>query len=969
MSLRASKSKSHASGSKSKANALGFQKRQARKPTKIQPSSDIYDNGGSGRSRRANVSMLLEPEERLGLGPEDEGENAQLKERIIALTRDDNVVIEDEDDEEIDSDDAFQESDEERFAEFRFTQKKRHNRPRTKSTVKEIDLDEDEEGSESDVSGQDISDGSGEGFFDALDILDGRNISSEEKETTSKRPARRSAVESQEHSVSSDEDDDVDMDEEEEEDILPSDSDEKADMDESALDRLRERVVALDTNVKRKVDELDNGQASDRPVRKRKLLNDQTAGGPEGEFSSQLVSGKLTLEDLLAPLASSSDALRDLKKNTKALASSTEENNALPVPLPLRLQERLDREAAFEQTKEEVDKWKSTMKQIKEAEHLSFPLQAPSISKTSTNELAAKFTPTTSLETAVDRLLQKARLREEDILKTEELQTNHLSTEEVAARRAELKKMREIMFRADIKSKRISKIKSKTYRKIQRKGREKEITKLREAGLLDDNDDPEAEQLEREVARAKERATLRHKNTGKWAKAMNRRAGADVDQRREITEQLERGELLLEKIQGGADESSSDSEAELGDFVSQAIGDVDGYAAQQGDAEDSSHKAKSVFNMKFMREAREREERAAQQRADDFRAEMEMFTGDGAETTPLVSVVERTGGRIRIQPIDTAPMKPSGGIDAPSVASDRSTTTLKSSEVPEDYSKSLSPPAPNEAYLRDQNVEENPWLLSRGPSRALTKRHETVVDKSSSAVEKASVALKKANSKTVEERRAALEDATVDLVLDDVLELPAEPVANKKRSQVPRQSKDTRATSSDDSDQNSEVDEQESRENISRKRPVFKQRDLVALAFAGDNVIQDFEQAKKRIIEEDAPRQEDTTLAGWGSWGGKGTKKTIPKPHLVKKIAGVDPSNRADFKKTHVIISERKDSKASKYQIKDLPYPYTSKAQYERSLEMPVGTEWNTRTGFQRGTLPKVVKKMGTIIAPLHKMS
>ena len=44
--------------------------------------------------------------------------------------------------------------------------------------------------------------------------------------------------------------------------------------------------------------------------------------------------------------------------------------------------------------------------------------------------------------------------------------------------------------------------------------------------------------------------------------------------------------------------------------------------------------------------------------------------------------------------------------------------------------------------------------------------------------------------------------------------------------------------------------------------------------------------------------------------------------------------------------------------VKDLPYPYTSKAQYERSLQTPIGTEWNTRLGFQRGTLPRVVKKV-----------
>ena len=95
-----------------------------------------------------------------------------------------------------------------------------------------------------------------------------------------------------------------------------------------------------------------------------------------------------------------------------------------------------------------------------------------------------------------------------------------------------------------------------------------------------------------------------------------------------------------------------------------------------------------------------------------------------------------------------------------------------------------------------------------------------------------------------------------------------------------------------------------------------------------------------------------------GSWGGIGIKKGPPKPHLIKKVAGVDPKSRADYGKAHVIISEKRDKKAAKYLVKDLPYPYTSKAQFERSMGTPLGTEWNTRVGFQRGTLPKVVTKV-----------
>ncbi|KAG8744717.1 hypothetical protein FRC11_013331, partial [Ceratobasidium sp. 423] len=148
----------------------------------------------------------------------------------------------------------------------------------------------------------------------------------------------------------------------------------------------------------------------------------------------------------------------------------------------------------------------------------------------------------------------------------------------------------------------------------------------------------------------------------------------------------------------------------------------------------------------------------------------------------------------------------------------------------------------------------------------------------------------------------------------------------------------------------------------------FKQRELVAMAFAGDNVVEDFAAEKQRVIEEDAPKEVDTTLTGWGSWGGRGTKKQAPRPNFVKRIAGVDASKRADAGKKNIIISEKKDKKAAKYLVKDLPYPYTSKEQFSRSMATPIGTEWNTRVAHQRAVLPRVVKKMGTIIDPLERM-
>jgi hypothetical protein len=80
----------------------------------------------------------------------------------------------------------------------------------------------------------------------------------------------------------------------------------------------------------------------------------------------------------------------------------------------------------------------------------------------------------------------------------------------------------------------------------------------------------------------------------------------------------------------------------------------------------------------------------------------------------------------------------------------------------------------------------------------------------------------------------------------------------------------------------------------------------------------------------------------------------------------MNPQSRADFGKAHVIISEKRDKKAAKYLTKDLPYPYTSKAQFERSLETPIGREWNTRIVSQRATMPKVTKKVRFIIFAIN---
>ena len=272
------------------------------------------------------------------------------------------------------------------------------------------------------------------------------------------------------------------------------------------------------------------------------------------------------------------------------------------------------------------------------------------------------------MESAVDRLLKSAKMREQDIAQTEALKMNHLSVEEVAERRAELAKMRELMFRAEAKAKRVAKIKSKTYRRIKKKEKAKLAAKL---GELDDEDvDDEESRLKREVERARERATLRHKNTGKWAKAMKARGELDEDQRKEINEMLDRGEKLRRRIQGhgsdesGEDDEDSDNDREEGVDRIKAAAFDEIRQLREGDVSQESigKKGKSVFEMKFMKDAMARDQQKADQVADDFIREMgggvPAEDAEDADTLQPMDNTSRVGGRMSFRPGPTVRKPP-----------------------------------------------------------------------------------------------------------------------------------------------------------------------------------------------------------------------------------------------------------------------------------------------------------------------
>ncbi|QRW05992.1 U3 small nucleolar RNA-associated protein 14 [Ceratobasidium sp. AG-Ba] len=338
--------------------------------------------------------------------------------------------------------------------------------------------------------------------------------------------------------------------------------------------------------------------------------------------------------------------------------------------------------------------------------------------------------------------------------------------------------------------------------------------------------------------------------------------------------------------------------------------------------------AKGIMGMKFMQDAVARAEREAASMADETRLELLGIESDPADDIGDEVVSGNLGRRV---------YKP-GQVKPAQTYSDIS-STLKDSESTNSPTDTITP-------LPAASASQSPALAPTIGSASITGK----IARKSNATE--TTKMQKLQAKSEAERSKAREDAVVEIDMTQAMTLSDAQVnqqKTKQNGQGDTQSAKVDSAYQDSEDEGSDVDE--------RAPTAFKQRELVAMAFAGDNVIEDFAVEKQRVIQEDAPKEVDTTLPGWGSWGGRGTKKSAPRPSLIKKIAGVDATKRADAGKSHVIISERKDKKAAKYLVKDLPYPYTSKEQFARSMATPIGAEWNTRVAHQRATLPRVVKK------------
>lgn len=130
---------------------------------------------------------------------------------------------------------------------------------------------------------------------------------------------------------------------------------------------------------------------------------------------------------------------------------------------------------------------------------------------------------------------------------------------------------------------------------------------------------------------------------------------------------------------------------------------------------------------------------------------------------------------------------------------------------------------------------ENPWLTvgNSNTTKLSRKRNETLVSKDSAAHTKSQAALKKQLARSDDALAREADDALVEIDVDQaVVPPPAEITTGTLRVEQSSQISTVDSAFRDSDDEGDEANHQ------GRNVKAFKQRDLVALAFAGDNVVE-----------------------------------------------------------------------------------------------------------------------------------
>jgi U3 small nucleolar RNA-associated protein 14 len=704
----------------------------------------------------------------------------------------------------------------------------------------------------------------------------------------------------------------------------------------------------------------------------------------ESEFAASVLANNLTYDDLMV-------GLEDLKgfgvlqKTLQKVARS----KATAAPVAKVVSDRAQRKVAYQHSSQDVSGWIEVVQQNRQAETLDFRSKArPDILTKS--QLIDKFEPVTEFEKELEAALAAAGQKDEkaieqleqELLKADELGSNELTLEEYKKRRGQLAKMRALMFYHEQKRHHINKIKSKKYRRIRKKQRER-LKESEMSAQMDQDTDVAREMKEKmEMERMQERMTLAHKNTSKWARhVLKRGKNVDMDTRRALSAQLHRGDSLRQTMHstGHDNDSDSDEDDNLIESARKVLEDAENEASDK-------IKSTGLFKLSFMQKGIEKQRERAKEEARQLLAELEANERDEdqvnedeagetererkkkkvASSSEMESILE--SGAMMAKSLDfgnSSGIAVDGGIEI-DLGSSASQGEEKQNAVSStsEHCSTLAVQDNEKQYPRveitvddsregmnknggvkvvstesERKAEKNPWLLAvQDPAGQKST--------AGAATKKLMVA-----SGGVSRRGIVDVEAAASIITDD---------GQRHRQTI------SITKAGDDEEENKDI-------------TTLTQEELVRRAFVAPSekeVDEDFAKEKAEAEERDDPtmKKEAAPMSalGWGVWAGEGAPppkppKNLPK-HLQPPKTKLNKRKRQDEKKPHVIINEKRVKKtANNFQILHIPYPFKSREEYERAMSGGLGKEWNISSGVKKMTRPDTITRAGKIIQPISK--
>ncbi|KUI55629.1 U3 small nucleolar RNA-associated protein 14 [Cytospora mali] len=672
--------------------------------------------------------------------------------------------------------------------------------------------------------------------------------------------------------------------------------------------------------------------------------DEMDTGADNAPSSKQAISLQaLGLSNVKDPLIKK--PVKFIKKEEKAELTKKGSSKKLDVPLPRRQQEKLLRIAAQEKTNETLDRWNDTVKQNRRADHLIFPLAhtladagldngelLPLTKKTAGNELEQTIMSIMEESGLGPAAQQQQKEQEKKIDANGEEQT--ISRSELKDLWAQRRKERELQSREQARSKRIKKIKSKTYRRVHRKERLGEEEKLHDEMVASGEIDSEEEREAAHRRRALERVGARHKES-KWAKMGSKvgRAAWDDDYRAGLTDMARKDEELRKRIEGktggGDDDSDATSSSDDEEGNSRLLRDLDALDNDGTDEDDGPHG--NLMKLKFMQRA----EAQRKQANDELVAQIRRDLGSGSEEEDddaEVQVGRRSFG----------------------LAHERK-------RLPRDVKQTVTPNG--DAISNGTKVKPSKNGLSNGYMQDVSAA-DSIDAPSAPGAAGAWSSGKSAVSEKKKKKTGGSAQAT-ELDLTSNIAVASKPAAAPKASKTKAKTSSIITTGQQPVFQA----EDDSSDDEIHHPLAIRDHDLISRAFAGEDVVGEFEAEKDAIMSDEDEKIVDNTMPGWGAWAGEGISKRAQKRNkgkVMTKKEGIKKKDRKDAKLERVIVNEKRIRKNEKYLASQLPHPFESRQQYERSLRLPVGPEWMTKESFQDATKPRVIVKQG-IIAPMAK--